>query len=68
MFSLENGRLCGDHIVAFQYIVGAYRKAGQGLFVMECSDRAGGSGFKLKEGGFRLDTGKILFTVKMVRH
>ncbi|GAB0206223.1 mitochondrial enolase superfamily member 1 [Grus japonensis] len=39
LFSLEKRRLRGDLIVAFQYLKGAYRKAGEGLFIRECSDR-----------------------------
>ena len=48
LFRLEKRRLQGDLIVAFQCLKGAYRKAGEGLFVRGCSDRTRGSGFKLK--------------------
>ena len=58
LFSLEKGRLCRDLIAAFQYLKGAYRKAGEGLFVRECSDRTRSNDFKLKEGRFRLDIRK----------
>ena len=32
LFSLEKRRLCGDHIVVFQYVKGAYSEAGEGLY------------------------------------
>ncbi|KAK4805653.1 hypothetical protein QYF61_022411 [Mycteria americana] len=57
-----------DLIVAFQYLKGAYRKDGEGLCNRECSNRTKGNSFKLKEGRFRLDIRKKLFTVSVVRH
>ncbi|GAB0180294.1 triadin [Grus japonensis] len=68
LFSLEKTRLQEDLIVAFQYLKGAYRKAGEGLFTRACRDRTRGNGFKLKEGRFRLDIRKKFFTVKVVRY
>ena len=44
----------GVLIAAFQYLKGAYRKAGEGLFIRAGSNRTRGNGFKLEEGRFRL--------------
>ncbi|GAB0179269.1 hypothetical protein GRJ2_000392200 [Grus japonensis] len=66
LFSLEKRRLQGNLIAAFQYLKGAYRKAGEGLFIRECSDRTRGNGFKLKEGRFRLGIKKKFFTVRVM--
>ncbi|GAB0190969.1 hypothetical protein GRJ2_001562200 [Grus japonensis] len=63
LFSLEKRRLQGDFIAAFQYLKGAYKKAGEGLLT-----RTRGNGLKLKEGRFRLDIKKKFFTVRVVRH
>ena len=42
LFSLEKRRLWGDFIATFQCLKGAYRKAGERLFVRECTDRTRG--------------------------
>ena len=49
LFSLEKIRLQGYLIAAFQYLKGAYRKAGEGLFIRACSNRTRGNGLKLEE-------------------
>ena len=54
-------------MVSYQYLKGSYRKEGDKLFSRVCGDRTRGNGFKLKEGGFRLDIKKKCFTVRVVR-
>jgi len=68
LLSLEKKMLQGDLIAAFQYLKGAYRKDGEGLFTRLCSDRTRGNSSKLKEGRFRLDIRKKFFTIRVVKH
>ena len=42
--------------------------AGEGLFIRARSNRMRGNGFKLEEGGFRLEVRKKCFPVRGVRH
>ena len=68
LFSVEKTRLRGDLIAAFQYLKGAYRKAGVGLLTRACTDRTKGSAFNLKECRFRLDVRDKFFPMRVVRH
>jgi len=65
---LERRMLLGDVIAAFQYLKGACKKAGKGLFTRAQSDRTRGNSIRLKGDRFRLDTRKKIFTVRVVRH
>ena len=68
LFRLEKRRLWEDFIAAFQYLKGAYRKAGEGLIIRECGNRTRENGFKLEEGRFRLDIKNEFFSMRVVRH
>ena len=68
LFSPEKRMLQGDLIAAFQYLKGAYKKAGEGLFTRAGSDRTRGNSYKLKKGRFRLDIRKKFFTMRVARH
>jgi len=68
LFSLENRRLQGDLIAAFQYLKGADRKDGENFFCKACCDRTRSNVFKLRESRFRLDIRKQFFTMRVVKH
>ena len=50
-----------------KHMKGPYKKDGKRLFTWACSDRTRGNCSKLKEGRFRLDVKKKLFTMSVVR-
>ena len=54
--------------MAFQYLKGVYRKAGEGLFIRACRDQVRGNGLKLEEGRCRPNIRQKFFTVRVVRH
>ena len=54
--------------MAFQYLKGAYKQEGERLFMRVDTDRTRGNGFKLRQGRFRLDTRRKLFTQSVVTH
>jgi len=49
LFSLENRRLQGDLLVAFQCLKGAYEQEGEQLFTRVDSDRTKENGFNLRQ-------------------
>ena len=51
LFILEKIRLCGDFIVAFQYLKEAYKQEVDRLFTQSDNDSKGGNGLKLKREG-----------------
>ena len=68
LFGLEERRLQGDLIVAFQYLEGVYKQEGERLFMRVDGDRTVGNGFKLRQGRFRLDIRRQFFTQRVVTH
>jgi len=49
LFGLDKRKIQRHPIAAFQYLKGAYRKAGEGLFIWACRNRTRGNGFKLEK-------------------
>lgn len=55
---LEKRRLHGELTATFQYLNGTYRKAGEGLFSRNSTDRRRSNGHTLKEGKLECDIRK----------
>jgi len=69
LFSLEKRRLWGDlPYSSLPVPEGASKKVGEGLFTRACRDRTRSNGFKLKEGRFRVDTRKKLFSMRVMKY
>ena len=68
LLNLEKRRLQGDLRAAFHFLKGGCKKEGDRLFSRVCCDGTRRNNFKLKDGRFRLDIRKMIFTVMVVRH
>ncbi|CAM5172065.1 unnamed protein product [Eretmochelys imbricata] len=66
--SLQERRMRGDLIAAFNYLRGSSREDGSRLFSVVEEDRTRSNGLKLQWGRFRLHIRKNFFTRSVVKH
>ena len=67
LFSLEKRRLCGDLIVAFQYLKERYKKGTDSSAASLVMGQRGND-FKLNKERYRSDNWKKIFTIRIVKH